>query len=199
MERSDPGVFGLQPVDFYSASRTHPQLARPFSISSVWIRDVKGEMESAVRVFAVDDVLAFGRFLVARFNLWPNRIAAQRNFISFQNLAVIEQRQRASGFHDQDVVGGAFVTSPTRHTRTEHSDDSDSQQGTHRLGYSGFGAMFSFTCAPSGRFRVCIARSALNRIPSRGLPAQRFSILYSPPRKKGVFGSSRFPSGSGPF
>src|SRR5262249_10464859 len=50
-----------------------------------------------------------------------------------------------------------------------------------RAGYSGFGATFSLTFAPSGKDRVCIARSALNSIPSKGLPAQRFSILYSPP------------------
>src|SRR5208283_4462552 len=89
----------------HSASRTHTQLARPFSISSVWIRDVKGEMESAVRIFAVDDVLAFGRFLVAYFNLRANRITTERDFVTFQDLAATHQRQCLRRFHDHDAVG----------------------------------------------------------------------------------------------
>src|SRR5208283_1210244 len=87
MERSDPGVFGLQPVDFYSASWTHTQLACPCSIISVRVRDVKGEMEPALRVLRVDHVHALRRFLVAYFNLRANRIATERDFVSFQNFA----------------------------------------------------------------------------------------------------------------
>jgi hypothetical protein len=62
-------------------------------------------MESAVRVLAVDYVLAFGRFLIACFCLSTDRITAQRDLVSFENLAVIEQRERARALHDHQAVG----------------------------------------------------------------------------------------------
>ena len=50
----------------------------------------------------------------------------------------------------------------------------------HSEDYAFFGAMLSFTFAPSGKFLVCIAKSPLNRIPSKALPAQRFSRPGAP-------------------
>ncbi|MCU1307400.1 MAG: hypothetical protein JWN45_2095 [Acidobacteriaceae bacterium] len=67
--------------------------------------DVQRKMESAVRVFAVDDVLAFGCFLIARLCLSANRITAQRNLVSFEDLAVIKQCERARALHDSNAVG----------------------------------------------------------------------------------------------
>jgi hypothetical protein len=54
----------------------------------------------------------------------PNWIAAQRDFVTFENLAVIEQRQRALALHDHDSVGflqrAGLVSRPARGTYREH-------------------------------------------------------------------------------
>jgi len=84
--------WATRPVDFYPASRTHTQLAGAFAVGSIWVGDMQRKMESAVRVFAVDGVLAFGRFLVASLRLRTHWITTQNDFVSFENLPVIEQR-----------------------------------------------------------------------------------------------------------
>jgi hypothetical protein len=62
-------------------------------------------MESAVRLFAVDDVLAFRRFIVTSFRPWADRVTTQRDLVSFEDLAVTEQRQRSRVLHDHHAVG----------------------------------------------------------------------------------------------
>jgi len=63
-------------MDFYSASWTHSEFAGSFAVRSIWVRDVKRKVKSAMRILAVNDVFAFGRFLVANSRLRSNRIAA---------------------------------------------------------------------------------------------------------------------------
>jgi hypothetical protein len=54
-----------------------PQLAGALAVGCIWVGDMQREMESAVRVLAVDHVHAFGRFLIACFCLNSDRITAR--------------------------------------------------------------------------------------------------------------------------
>ena len=59
----------------------------------------------AVRFVKIDPIDPFRRSLVAFVFLRPNRGAAQRDGVTFQNASVVEQRQPTRGFLDHDSIG----------------------------------------------------------------------------------------------
>src|SRR5437763_3802498 len=53
-----------QPVDHDVPARTHAQLAGPCFVSSIWIRNMQGEMKLTMSVLLINHVAAFGCFMV---------------------------------------------------------------------------------------------------------------------------------------
>lgn len=66
-------------------------------------------MEVAVSVFRGDDVVAFGDFVVAIAFFEAQRDAAKRDFVGVNWCAVVEEGHGASGFDDENVIGGAGI------------------------------------------------------------------------------------------
>jgi len=72
----DVVVSGRQAVDHDVSARIDAELAGAFTVCRVGIRDVQSEVAGAVRVPAVDGVVAFGSFVVALLLLGVTRGAA---------------------------------------------------------------------------------------------------------------------------
>ena len=68
------------------------------------IRDMQREMVIAVRLVEIDPVNAFRRSLIAFVFLRPEGRATQRHGISFQDPAILKQRQAAGRFLDENSV-----------------------------------------------------------------------------------------------
>lgn len=80
------------------------QFVRPFAIGRIGIRNMQRAMKLAVRFPAIDNVDAFGRFVVTLSCLRSDRIPAERDFVSLDYLAGAHQVHRARVFVNDDVV-----------------------------------------------------------------------------------------------
>lgn len=76
-----------------------------FAVGGVGIGDVECEVELAVGDFAIDDVLAFGSFVIALALFGADGLGAEGDFIGLENLRALHEGKGAGGFDDEDAVG----------------------------------------------------------------------------------------------
>lgn len=77
----------------------------PFTVRSVGIREMKGEVESAVGNLAVDGVLAFRRFVITLALFRADRRSPESDLVGFQSLGAFHKRKCSRGFDDENAIG----------------------------------------------------------------------------------------------
>ena len=80
-----------QTVNFDVASRRDAQFSGPVPILRAGIREMKGAVELAVDQFGVNEVFAFGGFMIALTIFGTDRLATEGNLIGFYRLRAIHQ------------------------------------------------------------------------------------------------------------
>src|SRR6476646_1946652 len=94
-----------QSMDHDCSAGPRARTARALLVSLAGIRDMKRQMELAMRVLGVDYVVSLGRFVIAFHALRADRHRSKRYFVDFEHLGAAQKRHGASGFHNDDPVG----------------------------------------------------------------------------------------------
>jgi hypothetical protein len=90
-------------------------------------------VELAVRILCVNSEVAFGRFVISLNALRPHRDCSQRNPIGLEDFATAQQRQAASRFQDDNLIGLNWGSS-RRAVQPQHEDSRElSAAITHTL------------------------------------------------------------------
>ena len=92
-------------MDHDVSSRIQMQLACPFTVSRVWIRDLQRQMCNAVCVPAYDGVDAFRRFIVALSPLCVAWAAIKPDVVHPQLFTTGIQSHRVRRLNHNDAVG----------------------------------------------------------------------------------------------
>lgn len=92
---------------------------------------MQGPVKIAVGFMRIDHVVALRGTLVAFFSFRANGSMAEGNWICFQRLPAVEERQPARGFLDQDVIcaGGRCQRPQLMGGRDKDHRSQDADQG----------------------------------------------------------------------
>ena len=72
------------------------------------VGNMKGAIETTVLVAAIEDIISFRSFVIALPGLWPQRVATEGDSVLLQNLAMVQQNQRAFFLQDEHLVGACI-------------------------------------------------------------------------------------------
>jgi hypothetical protein len=94
-----------QAMDHDCPARPRTQLARLLLVCCAGIRNMQRHVKLALGVPGVDDVIAFGRLVVALHALRPHRHGPQSDFVRLQDFLSAQQGHGTRGLDDDDLVG----------------------------------------------------------------------------------------------
>jgi len=105
MQRSEPSETVGQAVDHDVSAGIDPGFGRSGFLLEGRIRDMERSVESTTGIPAVENVGTFGSLVISSSLLRPNRFAAQRDLITFQDCWTRHQGESALMFHYDKPVG----------------------------------------------------------------------------------------------
>ena len=94
------------------AAGIHALAASLGAVGGIRVGHVDGEEVFAVRVFRIEEIVAFGRLEVALLLLVTDRADAERDVEAAERHAAPQQMQLALRLFDQDLVGDRKVVCP---------------------------------------------------------------------------------------